>query len=414
MFLELTINFEFWHTLFYAKSCNFAHKMKEMSNLAYNNKVTIKEVNDKHTMDDFVKLPHRLYKGCEQYVPDLDSDIRDTFDPEKNAGMEYSDIQAFVAYDEKGQCVGRVAGIINRRANEKWKTNNVRFGLIEFIDDMEVSKALLNAVGKWGKEQGLKNIQGPLGIFDFDKEGMLVDDFEMEGSMVTIYNPPYYPRHMEALGFKKEVDWVQIRIDIPEKVPEKYARVSNLSQEMFGLKVRKLTDNEIYKQGYGKKMFDLLNVAYSPLFGYTEFTDKQIDSFVKRYVPLIDKRMLPVIEDKDGRLVAAAVTMGSLSKALKKSHGKLFPFGWFHLLKALKWKREDKAELLLIGVHPDYQGLGVNALFFNDLIPVFQKLGFTWAETGPQLEDNVRELAQWKPLNPKLVKRRRCYTKELE
>ena len=398
--------------LFFIKILYLCTKFEKMSGSA-NNKVTIEKVKNKRMMDDFVRLPHRLYAHCPQYVPDLDSDIRDTFNPRKNEGLEYSDIQAFVAYDETGLCVGRIAGIINRRANEKWKAKNVRFGLIEFVDDMAVSKALIDAVAQWGKEHGMTHMQGPLGIFDFDKEGMLVEDFDQMGSMVTIYNPPYYPQHMEALGFKKEVDWVQIRVDIPQEIPQKYARVSKLCKEMFGLKVRKLIDREIYKQGYGKKIFDLLNVAYSPLFGYTEFTDKQIDSFVKRYVPLIDKRMMPVIEDDKGQLVGAAITMGSLSHALQKAHGRLFPFGWFHLLKALKWKHEDKAELLLIGVLPDYQGLGVNALFFNDLIPIYKELGYTWAETGPQLEDNVRELSQWKPLAPRIVKRRRCYTKAL-
>lgn len=376
-------------------------------------KITIKRVNNKHLLNDFVRLPHRLYADCPQYVPDLDSDIRDTFNPRKNMGLEFAEMQAFVAYDEGKQCVGRIVGIINRRANEKWKTKNVRFGMIEFIDDLAVSKALLDAVSEWGRERGMTRIQGPLGITDFEKEGMLVEDFDLEGSMISIYNPSYYPWHLETLGFSKEVDWVQIRVDIPKEVPQKYARVSKLSKEMFGLQVKKLTNQEIMKEGYGKKVFDLLNLSYSPLFGYTEFTDRQIDSFVKRYVPLVDKRMFSVIEDKEGQLVGAAISMGSLTHALQKSHGKLLPLGWFHLMRALKWKREDKAELLLIGVHPDYQGLGVNALFFDDLIPVYNQLGYTWAETGPQLEDNVRELSQWKPLSPKIVKRRRCYTKAL-
>lgn len=374
-------------------------------------KITIRKVNNKQLLNDFVKLPHRLYANSPQYVPDLDSDIRDTFNPRKNMGLEFSEIQAFVAYDERRQCVGRIAGIINHRANKKWNTQNVRFGLIEFIDDLAVSKALIDAVSEWGREHGMTHIQGPLGISDFDKEGMLVEGFDQIGSMITIYNPSYYPWHMETLGFTKEVDWVQIRVDIPKKVPQKYARVSKLSKEMFGLRMKKLTNHEIFKEGYGKKVFELLNIAYSPLFGYTEFTDRQIDSFVKRYVPLVDKRMISVIEDNKGQLVGAAISMGSLTHALQKSHGKLLPFGWFHLLKALRWKRENKAELLLIGVHPDYQGLGVNALFFDDLIPIYNQLGYTWAETGPQLEDNVRELSQWKPLSPQIVKRRRCYTK---
>lgn len=378
------------------------------------NKVKVFKISSKRMMDDFVKLPRRIYADCPQYVPDLDSDIRDMFNPKKNAGLENAEIQGFVAYDEKGVCVGRIAGIINNRANKKWNTTNVRFGLIEFVDDKEVSKALLEAVTKWGEEKGMTRIQGPLGIFDFDKEGMLVDDFDQMGSMVTYYNLPYYPKHMEALGFEKEVDWVQIQVQIPKEIPAKYARVSKLTGEMFGLHVRKLTTDELLHQGYGHKVFYLFNKAYAPLFGYSEFTDKQIDSIVKRYVPLVDKRMFPIIEDGNGKIIGAAVTMGSLSHALHKSKGKLFPWGWFHLLRALKWKHEDKAELLLIGVDPEYQGLGVNALFFNDLIPLYNKLGYTWAETGPQLEDNVKELSQWKPLNPKIVKRRRCWTKPIK
>ncbi len=376
-------------------------------------RVTVTKVSNRHQMNDFIHLPHRLYASCPQYVPDLDSDILDTFNPRKNAGLDYSDIQPFVAYDEKGECVGRIAGIINRRANEKWKTHNVRFGFIEFIDDKDISEALLKAVETWGRERNMTHIQGPMGIFDFDKEGMLVEDFDQMGSMITIYNPPYYPRHLETLGYKKEVDWVQVRIDVPQDVPAKYARVAKLSKEMFGLKVRKLTNEDVYKRDYGKKVFELLNLAYSPIFGYTELTDRQINDFIRRYIPLVDKRMLPVIEDENGNLVGVTITMGSLSHALRKSHGRLLPFGWFHLLRALKWKHEDKAEMLLIAVHPDYQGLGVNALFFDDLIPVYNELGYRWAETGPQLEYNVRELSQWKPLNPTLTKRRRCYTKVL-
>lgn len=375
--------------------------------------IRVKAVETKREMDDFVRFAGKLYEGCPYYVPDLDSDVRETFDPKKNPGLEFTDIQAFVAYDEAGETVGRVAGIINHKANDKWNTKNVRFGLIEFVDDREVSAALLDAVSRWGRERGMKSIQGPMGIFDFDKEGMLVEDFDKEGSMITIYNYPYYPQHIEALGFEKAVDWVQIRIDIPKEVPPKYARVADLSMEMFGLHVKVLTDDDVYKRGYGKKVFDLLNTAYSPLFGYTEMTDRQIDEYVGRYFPLIDKPMLPVIENGDGEVVGVAITMGSLSDALRKSKGKLLPWGWFHLARALKWKKEDKVEMLLIAVRPDYQGMGVNAIFFADLIPVYNKYHYKWAETGPQLEDNVRELSQWRPLHPQIVKRRRCYQKPL-
>ena len=376
------------------------------------NKIQVKKVETKREMNDFVRLPRELYAGCPYYVPDLEMDIRETFDPRKNAGLEFSDIQPFIAYDADGKAVGRIAGIINHRANEKWKTKNVRFGLIEFIDDPDVSAALLHAVEAWGKERGMEHIQGPMGIFDFDKEGMLVEDFDQLGSMITIYNPPYYPKHLEALGYEKEVDWVQIRINVPEEVPAKYARVAKLSKEMFGLHVRKLTQKDI-AQGYARKVFELLNQAYAPLFGYTELSDRQIDDYAKRYIPLMDLELVPIIENEAGELIGVAITMTSLSHALQKSEGRLLPFGWFHLVRALKWKRDEKAELFLIAVRPDYQGLGVNALVFDDLIPIYNKLHIRWAETGPQLETNVKELSQWKPLNPSFTKRRRCYTKRI-
>lgn len=376
-------------------------------------KVNVKEVNTEREMDDFVGLTERLYAGSPYYVPDMETDIRETFAPRKNAGLDFSDIQPFIAYDEHGNAVGRIVGIINHRANKKWHTKNVRFGFVEFIDDKDVSAALLKAVERWGRERGMDCIQGPMGIFDFDKEGMLVEDFDRIGSMVTIYNPPYYPEHLEALGYEKEVDWVQVTIEVPKDVPDKYARVAELSKEMFGLRSRKLTRADISRRGYGRKVFDLLNVSYSPLFGYTELSDRQIDTYLKRYLPLLDLRMLSVVENENGELVGVAITMPSLSQALRKSKGRLWPLGWFYLLRALKWRREEKAEMFLVAVRPDYQGLGVNALFFNDLIPVYNRLGFRYAETGPQLEDNVKELSQWKPLHPTFTKRRRCYKKIL-
>ena len=376
-------------------------------------KISIKKVETKREMDAFVRFSRKLYAGNPYYVPDLESDIYNTFNPARNAGLEFTDIQPFLAYDGQGEVVGRIVGIINHHANEKWHTRNVRFGFIEFVDNPEVSAALLSAVEDWGRLQGMEQIQGPMGIFDFDKEGMLVEDFDQLGSMITIYNPPYYPRHLEMLGYEKEVDWIQVRIEIPKEIPEKYARVARLSKELFGLEVRKLTHEDIYKKGYGRKVFELLNEAYAPLFGYTELSDRQIDEYVDRYLPLIDKQLIPIVENEKGEIIGVAITMGSLSHALQKARGRLFPFGWYHLLKALKWKPEEKVEMLLIAVRPDYQGLGVNALFFNDLIPIYNCCHFRYAETGPQLEDNVKELSQWKPLNPTYTKRRRCYKKKL-
>ncbi len=373
-------------------------------------KVIVKAVKTKKDLDAFVDFPLELYAGNEQFVPEMAADVRNSFNPKKNHGLSFTEVQAFIA-EIDGRTVGRIVGIVNRRANTKWNTKVVRFGYIDFIDDMDVSKALLDTVIEWGRERGMDEIQGPLGITDFDKEGMLVEDFDCLGSMIDIYNYPYYPRHMEAHGYKKVADWVQIRVEIPQEVPPRYARVARLSKEMYGLRVKKVTLKEAY-EGEGKRLFELMNEAYAPLFGYSSFTPRQIDYFLKLYLPHADMDMIPFVENEKGEVVAAAVTMGSLSHALQKSKGKLFPFGWWHMLKALKLKHEDTANLMLIAVRPDMQGLGVNALIFDDLIPIYNRKGYKYAETGPQLEDNVKELSQWKPLNPRTLKRRRCFGKK--
>ena len=374
--------------------------------------VCIKSVSTRKDLEKFIKFPITLYAGNGQFVPEMANDVRDSFNPDKNHGLSFTEVQAFIA-ERDGKVVGRIAGIINSRANKKWNSSVVRFGYIDFIDDLEVSKALLDTVVEWGRERGMTEIQGPLGITDFDKEGMLVEDFDRMGSMIDIYNYPYYPKHMEAHGYSKITDWVQIRVEIPSEVPQRYARVAKLSSEMYGLKVRKVTLQEAYN-GEGRRVFDLMNQAYAPLFGYSSFTPNQVDYFLKMYLPVADMELIPLVENDKGELVAAAVTMASMSKALQKSKGKLFPVGWWHMFKALKLKHEDTVNMMLIAVRPDMQGLGVNALIFNDLIPVYNRKGYKYAETGPQLEDNVKELSQWKPLNPEILKRRRCYGMKID
>jgi ribosomal protein S18 acetylase RimI-like enzyme len=372
-------------------------------------KIDVVKVGCKREMDDFIRLPYSIYQGCAQYVPDLEGEIRNLFNQKKNPASGFSQIQPFVAYRD-GVCVGRIVGIINRKANERWKTRNVRFSMIEFVDDPDVSKALIEAVSQWGQSLGMDTIHGPLGITDFDKEGMLVEDFHLTGSMNTVYNLEYYPRHMEALGFEKEVDWVQIRINIPKDIPARYARTSQYAREQIGLRVVKLREVKD-KWDCCRKVFQLFNESYAPIFGFSEISVEQADIFLKKYLSLIDFDLIPIVLNEKDEIVGVAVTMGSLSKAMQKANGRLWPFGWWPLLKALKWCPEDNAEMLLVAVRPDYQGMGVNALFFDDLIPIYNKYGFRWAETGPQLEDNVRELSQWKPLQPEFVKRRRCYKK---
>ncbi len=377
-----------------------------------NTSISVIAVNSRTHLEDFLRVPDIIYCDYPNYVPDWKSDIVDFFVNRENPCYDFSEIQAFVAY-RKGIPVGRIVGIINSKANKRWNVNNVRFSMIEFIDDNNVSKALIDTVMKWGKERGMDTLQGPMGITDFDKEGMLIEDFDLMGSMNTYYNPEYYPQHMEQLGLKKETDWLQIRINIPSEVPAKYSRVAQYCREQIGLRVVKKTSKDILSGGYGIKLFELLNEAYKPIFGFTELSFAQIDDFLKKYVKLINLNLIPIILNDKDEIVGVAVTMGSLADALRKSHGKLFPFGWYHMLRSLKWRTEDHAEMLLIAVRPDYQGYGVNAMFFDDLVPIYNKYGFTWAETGPQLEDNVRELSQWKPLKPQFVKRRRCYTMKI-
>ncbi len=373
-------------------------------------KVEVRKVTCRRNMDDFVRLPRMMYHDVPQFVPDLERDVVDFFCRKNNPGLEFSDVQHFVAY-RNDVPVGRIVGIVNRKANELWQQRVVRFSLIEFVDDLDVSRALLETVAQWGREMGMDTIQGPMGITDFDKEGMLIDGFHLTGTMNTIWNPDYYPRHMEALGFQKAVDWVQVRIQIPQETPLRYSRTAQYVREQVGLRVVKMGDAGIDSRHYARQALQMFNEAYAPIFGFSALSEAQIEAFLDRYLPLVDKQMVPIVLNKQNEVVGAAVTIGSLSEALQKAGGRLLPTGWYHLLKALKWKHEDTVEMLLVGVRPDYQGMGVNALFFDDLIPIYNKYGFKWAETGPQLEDNVRELSQWKPLKPEYVKRRRCYKK---
>jgi len=367
------------------------------------NKITIREVVSKSEMRDFVQLPKRIYADNPCYVPDLDSDMEALCRKAKT----------FVAYDEKGEAVGRVATFISEKANAKWQRKAARFSYIDFIDDREVSAALMEAVEEWAASQGMETVMGPLGWYDLDKEGLLVEGFDKMGAITEYYNASYYHQHLEALGYTKEVDWVQTRMAIPTEVPKTYFRVSRYVESALGLKVRKLTNKEMLEGGYGLKILDLVNECYDSLFGYTKMSQERSLKYIKRYLPLVDLDMIPVVMDPEGNVVAACVTMTSLSKAMRKAGGKLLPFGWWHLLKALKWGREDTVQLLLIAVRPDMQGYGVSAMLFDDLIPIFNKKGYKWAETGPQLDYNSKELTQWKPLNPEVVKRRRCYKKEI-
>ena len=372
--------------------------------------IEIKAVTTKRDISVFASFANRLYAGNPYFVPDWEADIRDLFSEEKNPSLAFCDIQAFLAV-RAGEVVGRVLAFVNRRSNDRWQTRTVRFSYLDFIEDRLVCQLLMQAVEDFGRSHGMDTVQGPLGFTDFDKEGMLVEDFDRLSSPVTYYNASYYPVMLEKLGYEKAADWVQLRLTLPAEAPAKYTRVAAYVRDQLHLRVRTLSTKEVTREGYGQRIFHLLNEAYAPLFGFTPFSDEQIRDIVALYALLADWRLIPVIEDEQGELVGVAVTMGSLAHAMRAAKGRLWPLGWWHLLRALKWQHSDTVEMLLIAVRPDLQGYGLNALFFDYLTPVYHRLGYRYAETGPQLEDNLRELAQWKPLRPEMIKRRRCYKK---
>ena len=378
--------------------------------------VQIKRVETKKDLKDFIEFHYDLYEGNQYDAPNLYSDELNTLSRDKNAAFDFCEAEYFLALKE-GKVVGRVAAIINNKANEKWDKKDVRFGWIDFIDDIEVSKSLLKAVEDYGKEKGMTSIVGPLGFTDMDPEGMLTWGFDQLGTMATIYNYDYYPKHMEKLGgWEKDNDYVEYRLDVPETAPEKYTKIAEMVGKRYNLHARKLTKKEIFEGGYGKKLFDLINVTYSHLYGFSELSERQIDQYVKMYFPLADLDLITVVEDgnKDNQLVGLAITIPSLTRALQKCHrGRLFPFGWWHLLRAIKFHKTEVVDLLLIGVLPEYRSKGANSLVFADLIPRYVKYGFKWGETHVEMETNESVQSQWGPLDPTMHKKRRCYRKAI-
>ena len=375
--------------------------------------VVIKKVSTKSDLKKFIRFNYEFYKDNPYSVPDLYSDMVDTLSRDKNAAFEFCEADYFLAYRD-GKIVGRVAAIINHRANETWQRKTVRFGWIDFVDDAEVSDALIDTVKAWGRERGMQEIEGPLGFTDMDSEGMLIEGFDQLSTMATIYNDPYYPVHRERMGFEKSADWVEMKIYIPDAIPEKHKRISDIIQRKYNLRVRKLTDKkDVIKSGVAHEIFRLINDAYAPLFGFSRMTEAQIDQYVNVYIPVLDLRMVTLVETEEGEIVAVGISMPSLSEALQRAKGKFFPFGWFHLLKALKWSKPKVLDLLLVAVRPDYQSKGVNALLFTDLIPIYQEMGFEYAESNPELEDNGRVQNQWQYFKTEQHKRRRCFKQNL-
>lgn len=371
--------------------------------------VIVKQVQNKKELKKFVEFQNKLYKGNEYFVPKIFTDELDTFNPKKNPAFEFCDCACFLAYKD-GKIAGRVAAIVNRIANEKWNHKEVRYGWIDFIDDEEVSKALIDTVIQFGKERGMDSIAGPLGFTDFDPEGMLVHGFDQLCTMALIYNYPYYARHMEAMGFTKEVDWLEYKIYIPKEVPDRIKKVSKIVQERYNLNVRKITMRELKKEKLGRKIFSLVNETYGSLYNFTPLSDELIDKYVGSYLGLLDLEYVTLLE-REGEIVGFAISVPSITKALQKCGGKLFPFGWYHVIKSLRFKHEEAIELLLVGVKPEYKG-GL-AVIFDDFIPRLNKGGFRFGETNAELESNNAMQNPWDMFENEYTKRRRIYKKEL-
>jgi GNAT superfamily N-acetyltransferase len=380
--------------------------------------VEIRKVNTKKDLDAFIQFHYDLYRGNEYDAPNLYSDELHTLSKDRNAAFEFCEAEYFLAIRDN-RVVGRVAGIINHRANERWQRNTVRFGWIDFIDDTDVSKALLEAVANWGRTKGMTEIVGPLGFTDMDPEGMLIEGFDQLGTMATIYNYDYYPRHMEQLGgWTKDNDYVEFKLTVPETVPEKYKKVAEMVMKRYNLHPMHPKRSQVFgKEQYGRKVLDVVNKTFGNLYGYSQMTEAQIDEYLKMYFPMLDMNLLCLLEDwntPDHDVIGVGISISSMTRALQKCrNGRLWPFGWWHCLMALKFRKAECVDLMLVGILPEYQKKGANALLFYDLIPWYQKYGFKWGETNVEMESNNQVQSQWGPLNPVNHKRRRCYIKKL-
>ena len=359
----------------------------------------------------FVKFGIDFYKDNPYYVPPLVMDDCNTLSPKKNPAFDFCEAQAFMAYRD-GKPVGRIAGIINHKVNGRTGRKDLRFGFVDFIDDLEVSQALFDAVSQWGRVKGMTSIVGPLGFTDMDQEGMLTFGYDEVGTMATIYNYPYYPQHMERMGFEKDADWMEYYLTVPDAVPEKHRRIAEIVKERNGLKVKKYSSRKKIREEYGVALFELINEAYDKLYGYSPLSPKQIQYYINMYLSILNLELVTVVTDADDKIVAIGISIQSFSKALQKCRGRIFPFGWVHLLPVLLGK-SDAVDLLLIAVKPEYQSKGVNALLFADLIPYYIKNGYRHAESNPELESNAKVQNQWGSFEARQHRRRRAFRKPL-
>ena len=358
-----------------------------------------------------VKFRIDNYKGNDCYVPPLIFDEVNTLRPEGNPAFDFCEAQTWMAYRDN-KPVGTITGIINHVANQRTGVEAVRFGFVDFIDDEEVVDALFKKVEEWGREHGCTEIIGPLGFTDMDPEGMLIEGFDRLSTQATIYNHPYYPTHMERMGFKKDADWVEFRVGVGDKVPERYERIADIVAKRYDLRVLKYTSRKKLKKDYGQEIFQLINKAFDSLYGYTPLTERQIKHYISMYLGILRLELLTLVVDKDDKLVCVGISIQSFSRDFQKCRGRIFPFGWGHILRGL-YGKNDIVDLMLIAIDPEYQGKGVNAMLFNDLVRIYIKNGYKWAETNVELETNAKVQAQWQYFDYEQHRRRRSYKKPL-
>ena len=370
--------------------------------------ISVVPVRTRRDLRRFARFNVKLYKDNPYSVPDLIGDTKNSFTPSRNAAFEFCEAQPFIALID-GKVVGRVAAIINHKANDVWNVRTVRFGWIDFIDDIRVSEALLNAVAEWGKERGMNRLEGPFGFTDFDPEGMLTDGFDRISTMATIYNYPYYPEHMKRLGLETSAKWVEWFVHFPNPVPEKIQRLSKIVMERYNLHLAVYGRSKTKEaRKYAYKLFRLVNEAYAPLYGYSAFSEKQIDIFVRRYLFMLDRKFVTILLDSNDDVVACALTMPSIAMALHKSQGRLFPFGWWRILSALKPRSSSLVEMLFVAVKPEYQDKGVLAILTNNVTSLINSVGCAYGESNPELETNVKMQSLWSYFPGSEIVRRRA------
>jgi GNAT superfamily N-acetyltransferase len=371
--------------------------------------VQIKEVLNQKDLKAFIDYPHKLYKGNKYWVPTLVSDDENTLRRDRNPAFEHCEARYWLALRD-GKIVGRVAAILNQPHIKRWGEAYMRFGWIDFIDDLEISTALMKTVEAWAAERNLAAVHGPLGFTDMDREGMLIFGFDELATLATIYNHPYYPLHLEKLGYQKDIDWVEYEISMPSEPDEKIVRMAEIVMRRNNLHLLKPKNKkELLK--YAKELFQLLCDEYRNLYGFVPLTEKQVDAYIKQYFGFITPDFVPIVLDENNRMVAFGIGMPSLSLALQRSRGRLFPFGFIHLLTALK--KNDRADLYLIAVKSEYQGKGVNAILMEEMSSVLLKYGIKKIETNPELENNRLVQGQWKYFDTRQHKRRRVFIKHL-